>query len=43
MNSVFETVCRNTNNIVIKVNADDPLTVAMHPYISSNYAYVTLT
>lgn len=40
---VFELVSRTDKQAVVKVNADDPLTVAMHPYVNSNMAYITLT
>lgn len=43
MSDIFETIYRDEKKIVIKVNADDPLTVAMHPYVKSSYAYITLT
>lgn len=29
--------------VIVKVNADDPLTIARHPYIDANMAYITVT
>lgn len=42
-NKVFNLVDVNDEQVVIKVNAEDNLTIAMHPYISGNYDYITLT
>lgn len=42
-NSVLEIFEVTKEQIIIKVNADDPLTVARHPYLNSNMAYITLT
>ena len=41
--NVFELVENTPKQVVIKVNADDPLTVARHPYVSGDYAYITVT
>lgn len=43
MNNIFELVQRTNEQVVIKVNADDNLVVAMHPYISGDYDYITVT
>ena len=43
MSKVFELVAQDAEQVVIKVNAEDNLTIAMHPYISGNYDYITLT
>lgn len=43
MDKVFELCHRDSEKVVLKVNADDPLVVAMHPYISSDMAYITVT
>ena len=40
--SVFELVHSAPDLVVLKVNADDPLTVAMHPYVSAKMAYISL-
>lgn len=40
---VFELVEETREQVVVKVNADDPLTVARHPYVSSDMAYITVT
>lgn len=33
----------DNKQVIIKINADDPLTVAKHPYLSSDMAYITVT
>ena len=43
LKKIFEIVSNNSEQVVLKVNADDPLTVAMNPYVSGNYAYITVT
>lgn len=43
MNNVFELVQRTNEQVVIKVNADNNLVIAMHPYVDSNYDYITVT
>ena len=43
LKEIFEIVSNNSEQVVLKVNADDPLTVAMNPYVSGEYAYVTVT
>ena len=40
---VFEIVSIDKEQIVLKVNAEDNLTVALHPYISREYDYITVT
>ena len=41
--SVLELVSVDNEKVVIKINAKDPLTVAMNPEFSSNMAYITIT
>lgn len=41
--AVFELETSRPDLFVIKVNADDPLTVAMHPYVSSDMAYISVS
>ena len=43
MSNVFELQEANNELVVLKVNADDPLTVAMNPYLSSDMAYISIT
>lgn len=43
MNKVLELVSVDNEKVVIKVNAKDPLTVAMNPEFSSDMAYITVT
>lgn len=43
LSKVMEIVDRNSDRVVIKVNADDPLTIAMYPFIPGNTAYITVT
>lgn len=43
MNKVFELINVSNEQVVIKVNAKDNLTVAMNPYISGDYDYITVT
>ena len=43
MSEVFELVSRQPNQVVIKVNADDNLVVAMNPYINKEMDYITVT
>ena len=40
---VFEVFDVTRELVVLKVNANDSLTVAMHPYVQSNYDYITVT
>ena len=40
---VLELVNCNKNQIILKVNAKDPLTVAINPGFSSKMAYITVT
>ena len=41
--AVLELVSVDNEKVVIKINAKDPLTVAMNPGFSSNMAYITVT
>ena len=41
--SVFELETSRPDLFVIKVNANDPLTVAMHPYVSADMAYISVS
>ena len=41
--SVFQLVNVDTTQVVLKVVAEDNLTIAMHPYISGEYDYITVT
>lgn len=43
MNKVFELIDVSDEQVVIKVNAKDNLAVAMNPYISGDYDYITVT
>ena len=43
MSEVFQLVDQDSEQVVIKVMANDNLTIARHPYISGNYDYITLT
>ncbi len=43
MNKIFELVSDNNTQVVLKVHAKDPLTVAMNPYVSGNMEYITIT
>ena len=43
MADVFELYHRDSEKVVLKVNANDPLTVALHPYVSSDMEYITVT
>lgn len=43
LSKVMKIVDRNSDRVVIKVNADDPLTTAMYPFIPGNTAYITVT
>lgn len=43
MNKVFTLVENNNNNVIIKVNAENNLVIAQHPYIDSSYDYITVT
>lgn len=43
MNEVFELVKVEREQVIIKVNAEDNLTIAMHPYISKEYDYINVT
>lgn len=40
---IFELLETTPEQVVIKVNAKDALTVARHPYIQANYEYITVT
>lgn len=41
--SVFQLVNVDTTQVVLKVVAEDNLTIAIHPYISGEYDYITVT
>ena len=41
--AVLELVSVDNEKVVIKINAKDPLTVAMNPEFNSNMAYITVT
>lgn len=41
--SVFQLVNADITQVVLKVVAEDNLTIAMHPYISGEYDYITVT
>ncbi len=43
MNNILEIVHDDNEKVVIKVNAKDPLTVAMNPWASANEEYYTIT
>lgn len=43
MKEVFEVASNTDDLVVLKVNADDPLVVAMNPYVSSDMAYISVT
>lgn len=43
MNEVFEVEVNECDKVVLKVNADDALTIAMNPFVSSDMAYITVT
>lgn len=43
MNKPFTLVTVTNEQVVLKVNAEDNLMIAMHPYISSDYDYITVT
>ena len=43
IDDVLEIKSIDTKQVVVKVNADDALTVALHPYLSSDMAYITVT
>ena len=42
-NSIFRIVETTDEQIVLKVEANDNLTIAKHPYISGEYDYITVT
>lgn len=41
--NVFDLVSVTDDLVVLKVNSDDNLTVAMNPYISGDYDYISVT
>ena len=43
LDQVFELVKEEPKQVIIKVNADDPLTIALFPFVSSDMAYITVT
>jgi len=42
-NEIFSIVSHDKEKIVLKVSIEDNLTAAMHPYISRNCEYITVT
>lgn len=40
---VFELVENNDNLVVLKVKADDNLTIALNPYVNATYDYISVT
>ena len=40
---VFELFEETNEQVIVKVNAKDPLTVARHPYVTAQMEYVTVT
>lgn len=40
---IFELVDNSCEQVVVKVNAKDALTVAMHPYVTAQMEYITVT
>jgi hypothetical protein len=43
LNEIFKLVDANEDRVVIEVLADSPLKVAMFPFVSSEYNYITVT
>lgn len=43
LNRVFSVFDDAENQVIIKVTAEDALTVAMYPFLSADYAYITIT
>lgn len=43
LEKVFQLVQVTPSQIILKVTADDPLTVALYPFVSSDMAYITVT
>lgn len=43
MENILQIIYEDNEKIVLKVNAKDPLTVAMNPWASSNEEYYTIT
>ena len=43
LSNVLETKEVSSNQVIIKVNAKDPLTVAKYPFLDSEMAYITVT
>ena len=42
MSEVLKVIHNDRGQVVLEVNANDPLTVAMHPYVQSNWKYITV-
>lgn len=42
-NDIFELVEETSEQVIVKVNAKDPLTVARHPFVTAQMAYITVT
>lgn len=43
MSEVFKVVHEDKAQVVLEVNAHDPLTVAMHPYVQSSWKYIAVS
>lgn len=43
MSDVFTLFEESKEQIIIQVHADDALTVARHPYVNADFAYITVT
>ena len=43
LNEIFKLVSADEDKVVIEVLADSPLKVAMFPFVSSEYNYITIT
>ena len=42
-NKIFHLVEETSDQVIVKVDAKDPLTVARHPYVTAQMAYITVT
>jgi len=43
MSNVFELIKETAEQVIVKVNAKDLLTIAEHPYVNAQMAYITVT
>ena len=43
MKNIFSIVENNAKQVILKVNANDNLTIARNPFIDSTYDYITVT